>query len=134
MTYYDTPHRFTEAEIMAGRIIAGHVAFAVERKRADETQGRLGAIVASSNDAIVSKDLQGVIQTWNPAAERLFGYSAAEAIGRSITRLFPPESVDEETHILARIRRGERIEHYETVRVTKTGERLDISLAISPCS
>ncbi|MET0164021.1 MAG: ATP-binding protein [Vicinamibacterales bacterium] len=132
MAYYDTPHRFTEAEIMAGRIIAGDVAFAVERKWADETQGRLGAIVASSNDAIVSKDLQGIIQTWNPAAERLFGYSAAEAIGRSITMLIPPESVDEETHILSRIRRGERIEHYETVRVTKTGERLDISLAISP--
>ena len=99
---------------------------------ADETQGRLGAIVESSNDAIVSKDLQGIIQTWNPGAERLFGYSAAEAIGRSITMLIPPESVDEETHILSRIRRGERIEHYETVRVTKTGERLDISLAISP--
>src|SRR5262245_55816626 len=132
MAYHDTPHQFTDTEIMLGRVIAGHVAFAVERKGAEDTQGRLGAIVESSNDAIVSKDLQGIIQTWNPGATRLFGYSATEAIGRSITMLIPPESIDEETDILNRIRRGERIEHYETVRVTKSGRRLDISLAISP--
>src|SRR5262249_4735010 len=100
MAYHDTPHQFTDTEIMLGRVIAGHVAFAVERKRAEDTQGRLAAIVESSNDAIVSKDLQGIIQTWNPGAARLFGYSATEAIGRSITMLIPPESIDEETDIL----------------------------------
>jgi PAS domain S-box-containing protein len=132
IAYFDAGHEFTETEIMLGRVIAGHVAFAVERKRTEETQGRLGAIVESSNDAIVSKDLHGIIQTWNPGAVRLFGYSEAEAVGRSITMLIPPESIDEEATILDRIRRGERIEHYETVRVAKSGQRLDISLAISP--
>jgi PAS domain S-box-containing protein len=132
MVYYDAEHQFTDTQVMLGRVIAGHVAFAVERKRADHTQGRLAAIVESSNDAIISKDLQGIIQTWNPTAVRLFGYSADEAIGRSITMLIPPEFVEEETDILGRIRRGERLEHYETVRVTKSGQRLDISLTISP--
>jgi PAS domain S-box-containing protein len=103
-----------------------------ERKQAAETLGRLAAIVESSNDAIISKNLHGIIQTWNPGAERLFGYSAAEAIGRSINMLIPPESIDEEADILNRIRRGEPIEHYETVRVHKAGHRIDISLAISP--
>jgi PAS domain S-box-containing protein len=132
MAYFDSSRRFTRVDITLGRIIAGHVAFAVERKQSDEMQGRLGAIIESSNDAIVSKNLQGIIQTWNPSAVRLFGYSPAEAIGRSITMLIPPESVDEETEILQKIRRGQRIEHYETVRVDKTGRRLDISLSISP--
>ena len=132
MAYYNASYRLTSGQVMLGRLIAGHVAFAVERKQAEETQGRLGAIVDSSNDVIVSKNLQGIIQTWNPAAERLFGYGAAEAIGKSITMLIPPESIDEEGMILDRIRRGERIEHYETVRVSKTGRRIDISLAISP--
>ena len=132
MAYYNASYRLTPGQVMLGRLIAGHVAFAVERKQAEETQGRLGAIVDSSNDAIISKNLQGIIQTWNPAAERLFGYGAAEAIGKSITMLIPPESIDEEGMILDRIRRGERIEHYETVRVSKTGRRIDLSLAISP--
>ena len=130
--YTNASFRLTLGQVLLGRLIAGHVAFAVERKQAEETQGRLGAIVDSSNDAIISKNLQGIIQTWNPAAERLFGYGAAEAIGKSITMLIPPESIDEEEMILGRIRRGERIEHYETVRVSKTGRRINISLAISP--
>ena len=132
MAYYDAAHRFTRAHVVLGRLIAGHVAFAVERMSAAETRGRLGAIVDSSNDAIISKNLQGIIQTWNRAAERLFGYTAAEAIGRPITMLIPPEAIQEEAEILDRIGRGQRIEHFETVRVRKTGRRIDISLAISP--
>jgi PAS domain S-box-containing protein len=132
MAYYDTPHRFTQAESMLGQLIAGHVAFAVERMRSGEAQSRLGAIVESSNDAIISKNLQGTIQTWNPGAERLFGYTAVEAIGRPITMLIPADRLPEEAEILDRIRRGQRIEHYETIRVAKTGRQIDISLAISP--
>lgn len=92
----------------------------------------LAAIVASSDDAIVSKDLEGTITSWNPGAERLFGYTAEEAIGRPITILFPPDRLHEEAYILERVRRGERISHYETVRRRKTGELLDISLTVSP--
>ena len=97
-----------------------------------ETRARLAAIVESSQDAIISKTLEGVIRTWNAGAERLFGYKAEEAIGRPVTLLIPPERLSEEKDILARIGRGERIEHYETVRMAKDGRRLEISLTISP--
>jgi PAS domain S-box-containing protein len=103
-----------------------------ERRRAEEAQARLAAIVESSDDAVVSKSLDGVIRTWNAGAERLFGYSAAEAVGRPVTLIIPPERRDEERDILARLRRGERVEHFETVRVAKGGRRLDISLSVSP--
>jgi PAS domain S-box-containing protein len=103
-----------------------------ERERYLEAQAYLGAIVVSSDDAIISKTLEGVIQTWNEGAERLFGYSAAEAIGQPITMLIPPERRDEEPVLLERLRRGERIKHFETIRVTKDGRRLDISLSVSP--
>ena len=103
-----------------------------ERKRAEEAQARLAAIVESSDDAIVSKTLDGVIRSWNAGAERLFGYTADEAIGQPITLIIPPERHDEERAILARLRRGERVEHFETVRVAKDGRRIDISLTISP--
>jgi PAS domain S-box-containing protein len=103
-----------------------------ERKRAQEAQARLAAIVESSDDAIISKDLDGMIRSWNAGAERLFGYPPGEAVGRSITLIIPPERLDEERDILARLRRGQRIEHFETVRVRKDGRRLDISLTISP--
>jgi PAS domain S-box-containing protein len=103
-----------------------------ERRRAEEAQARLAAIVESSQDAIVSKTLDSIIRTWNAGAERLFGYKAEEAVGRSITLIIPPERLDEEKEILARLARGERIEHYETVRVAKDGRRLEISLTISP--
>jgi PAS domain S-box-containing protein len=93
---------------------------------------QLAAIVASSDDAIISKDLDGVIATWNRGAEKLFGYTAAEAIGQPITILFPADRIDEEASILARIRSGERIEHYETVRRRKDGQRVQISLTVSP--
>jgi PAS domain S-box-containing protein len=88
--------------------------------------------VDSSEDAIVSKTLQGIILSWNTGAERLFGYSSSEAVGQPITILIPPERINEEDDILSRIARGERIEHFETVRVTREGRRLDVSLMVSP--
>ena len=112
--------------------ILSHGVDLTERKRGEEVQALLAAIVESSEDAIVSKTLEGKILSWNAGAERIFGYTADEAIGRPITLIIPPERIDEETSILERIRRGERIEHFETVRVAKHGRRIDISLTISP--
>lgn len=93
---------------------------------------RLAAIIAGSDDAIVSKDLHGIVTGWNPAAERIFGYTADEMIGRSITRVIPPERIDEENQILARLRRGERLDHFQTLRRRKDGELIHVSLTISP--
>src|SRR5437762_9771798 len=95
-------------------------------------QALLAAIVASSDDAIISKTLEGIITSWNEGAERLFGYTAAEAIGRSVLLIIPDDRKSEEEMILSRLRRGERTDHFETVRVTKDGRLLDISLTISP--
>ena len=100
--------------------------------RAEAIRSRYAAIVESSADAIIAKTLDGVISAWNPAAERLFGYAAQEAIGQSITMIIPPALHEEEREILKRVRAGERIEHFETVRITRTGECIDVSLAISP--
>jgi PAS domain S-box-containing protein len=98
----------------------------------DETEARLAAIVASSDDAIISKDLDGRITSWNAAAERLFGYTAEEAIGQSITIVIPPDRLNEETGVLARIRAGLSVDHFETVRQHKDGHLIDISLTVSP--
>lgn len=103
-----------------------------ERKQAEMAALRLAAIVDSSEDAIVSKDLNGIIQTWNHGAERLFGYEAAEVLGKSILIIIPPDRHDEEHRILESIRRGERIAHYETARRRKDGSLVEISLTISP--
>jgi PAS domain S-box-containing protein len=92
----------------------------------------LRAIVDSSDDAIISKDLNGIITSWNKGAERLFGYAAHEAIGKSVTLLIPADRLEEEPHILERLKRGERVDHFETVRQRKDGSTLDISLTISP--
>ncbi|MDX6557964.1 MAG: hypothetical protein QOF72_1013 [Blastocatellia bacterium] len=102
------------------------------RKDSEHVQSTLAAIVESSDDAIVSKDLNSIITSWNRGAERLFGYTAAETIGQPISILIPVERLDEEPKILKRIRRGERIEHYETIRRRKDGTLLDISLTVSP--
>ena len=92
----------------------------------------LSAIIESADDAIVSKTLQGIITSWNKGAERIFGYTAAEVIGKSVTILIPEDHIDEEAAILARIRSGERVEHYETVRQRKDGSRVEVSLSVSP--
>jgi PAS domain S-box-containing protein len=101
-------------------------------KRSEEIQLRYAAIVESSHDAIISENLDGVISAWNAAAQRMFGYTEKEAIGQPITIIIPRELHDEEQDILSRLRAGERIENYETVRVTKGGKRVDVSLTISP--
>lgn len=101
-------------------------------ERAERDQLFLAAIVSSAEDAIISKDLQGIVTTWNAAAERIFGYSAEEMIGQSVVKLIPPELAAEEPQILERIRRGERIEHYESNRRRKDGHIIDVSLTISP--
>jgi PAS domain S-box-containing protein len=103
-----------------------------ERRRSEESSYRLAAIVESSDDAIVSKDLNGVITSWNRGAERLFGYTAGEIIGKPVLVLIPRDRHDEEPEILGRIRRGERIDHYETVRQRKDGSQVHISLTVSP--
>ncbi len=103
-----------------------------DRKRAEEAPARLASIVDSSDDAIISKDLRGVIKTWNPGAQRLFGYTTEEAVGKPVTLLMPAGRVDEETGILERVGRGETVDHYETVRQRKDGSLLDISLTVSP--
>ena len=103
-----------------------------ERKRAEETRAMLATIVESSEDAILSKNLNGTIATWNRGAERLFGYSAQEAIGQPVTMLFPPDKLDEEMHILAEVRGGKRVLPYETLRLRKDGTMLNVSLSVSP--
>jgi PAS domain S-box-containing protein len=103
-----------------------------ERKRAEEARERLAAVVESSDDAIISKTLEGTITSWNRGAERVFGYSASEAIGKPMLMLFPPERVNEESDILERIRQGGSMEHFETLRIRKDGRQIDISATISP--
>lgn len=103
-----------------------------ERRKQELTQERLAAIVNGSDDAIISKDLNGVITSWNPGAERIFGYSAAETVGQPITMLIPADHIDEEPRILARIRAGQHVDHYETIRKRKDGVLVPISLTVSP--
>src|SRR5215216_1552490 len=103
-----------------------------ERKQAEEARARLAAIVQSSEDAIIGKTLEGTITDWNRGAQKIYGYSAEEVIGKPINILVPPDRPNEIPKILERLRRGEAIEHYETVRMTKDGRRVDISLTISP--
>lgn len=93
---------------------------------------RLAAIIDSSDDAIISKNLDGIVQTWNKAAESIFGYTAAEMIGETIKRILPPDRLDEEDRILGRLRAGEKVDHFQTIRLTKSGRRIPVSLTISP--
>jgi PAS domain S-box-containing protein len=103
-----------------------------ERKLVEESRFRLAAIVESSEDAIISKSLDAVIVSWNAGAQHTFGYTEQEAVGRPITILIPSELREEENKILERLRVGECINHYETVRVTKAGNKINVSLSISP--
>ena len=123
------PVRLANGELIGIVVVFRDV---TERKRAELTRAWLAAIVESSDDAIASKTLDGIVTSWNPAATRLFGYEPDEIVGRPITTIIPPELHAEEVEILARLRRGERIDHYETVRLAKDGRRIDISLTISP--
>lgn len=111
--------------------VVGTIRDITEQRRAVELSLRLAAIVESSDDAIISKTLDGIITTWNAGAQRMFGYSAEEVIGKPVTLLIPPERVGEEPVILQRLRNGERIDHYETVRRRKDGTLIDISLTVS---
>lgn len=103
-----------------------------DRKRAEEVKLRLASIVQFCSDAIISKNLNGIIESWNAGAERIFGYTANEAIGQPVEMLIPPDRLHEEPEIIGRIRRGERVDHYETVRRRKDGSLIDISLTVSP--
>jgi PAS domain S-box-containing protein len=128
-----------EGELQPLDVLARQAADLIERNEVEQAlrESReqlrwLASIVEFSDDAIVSKSLEGIITSWNKSAERLFGYLAEEVIGKSITILIPPEHLDEEHTILGRIRRGDRIDHYETVRRRKDGSLIDVSLTISP--
>lgn len=123
------PLKNEQNEVDAGLIITLDI---TDIKQAEERSAKLAAIVQSSDDAIVSKTLESVITSWNTAAERIFGYTADEMIGETIYKIIPPDRQDEEPLILARLKKGERVEHFETKRLTKDGRLLDISLTISP--
>jgi PAS domain S-box-containing protein len=116
-----------------GRMAQLAVTRDVSRRKEDErARAHLAAVVASSDDAIISKNLDGIIQSWNAGAQRVFGYTSEETVGRSILMLLPPERHHEEDIILSRLRAGQRIDHYESVRMTKDGRHIDVSLTISP--
>jgi len=119
-------------QTMDGVLVTAAIRDITERKRAAETRLKLAAIVESSDDAIISKDLHGVITSWNAGAQRIFGYTEEEALGQPITMIIPPESAQEETEILRRLLSGDQVLHYETIRVTKQAKRVDVSLTISP--
>ena len=118
-----------EEEVYAGLIIALDI---TDIKQAEEKSAKLAAIIDSSDDAIISKTLESVITSWNKSAERMFGYAAEEIIGETIYKLIPPDRTEEEPQILARLKSGDRVEHFETKRMTKDGQLLDVSLSISP--
>jgi len=119
-------------ETMEGVLVTSSIRDVTQRKLMDEARLRLAAIVESSDDAIISKTLDGTITSWNAGARRIFGYTEEEAVGQPVSILIPPELLDEEIRILETLSAGNRIEHYETVRVTKAGKKVSVSLTISP--
>jgi PAS domain S-box-containing protein len=129
---HDPSRRFDAEDLRVLTNLGAFAAAAYQTWLSLNARERVAAIVESSDDAILSKDVNGIIATWNRGAQRIFGYMAKEVIGKPVTILMPPEVQDEEPAILARIRRGERVEHYETVRVRKDGSKIDISLSVSP--
>ena len=124
-----SPVRNSKGEIIGASTVAPDI---TARTSARDWRERLAALVQSSDDAIIGKSLDGTITTWNSGAERLFGYSSSEALGKSIQMLLPPERANEESAILARIKKGERVDHFETARIRKDGKRVDVSVTISP--
>src|SRR5262249_5358303 len=122
----------TPIDMAEGLFVLSAIVDITERKRAEETRSRLAAIVESSEDAIFSKDLDGIVLTWNRAAEKMYGYAAAEIVGRPISLLVPPERDGEVSAVLEQLKRGERPENHETERLRKDGTRIDVSLTISP--
>lgn len=124
-----SPIRDETGKVIAASKIARDIS---ERKRADESRFRLAAIVESADDAIVSKDLNGFVQSWNEGACKMFGYAAEEMIGQSIKKIIPEELLYEEDQILRKLRAAQRIEHYETTRKRKDGSRFEVSVTISP--
>jgi PAS domain S-box-containing protein len=124
-----SPIRRTDGTISGAVLVFRDVS---QHRDANEMRARLAAIVTSSDDAIISKDLRGRITSWNTGAQRLFGYSAEEMVGKHISLIIPPKNLKEETEILERISRGERIEHFETVRLSKAGRLVEVSLTVSP--
>jgi PAS domain S-box-containing protein len=126
------PRDLTEQQIRQLESLSRLVISQFELRLKEESLQLLASVVESSDDAIITKTLEGIITSWNPAAERLFGYSEAEAIGQPISMLFPPDRLDEEPQILARLIRGERVEHFETVRISKEGKSIEVSATISP--
>jgi len=129
---HDERHRFDAEDERQLETLARFASAAYQTATSHDAFKQLAAIVESSEDAIISKNLDGVISSWNQSAERIFGYTAEEAVGKNITLIIPPDRRDEETAILERLRRGERIDHFETVRMRKDGVLLNISITISP--
>lgn len=129
---YAQPHEFDEEELTIAQAIASHVALATEHQRLEAASRYLAAIVENSDDAILSKDLTGIITSWNEGAKRVFGYTASEALGKPVSMLAPPERLDEMQRILDRIRQGERVEPYDTVRRRKDGQAIPVSVTVSP--
>lgn len=123
---------FNHLRVEGQDLFAGFIRDTTERKKAEQGLAVFAAIIDSSHDAIVGKTLDGIITSWNRGAELLFGYSASQAIGQPIQMLIPPDRADEEPQIIARQARGERIDHFETVRVRRDGQRIDVSLTLSP--
>src|SRR5262249_49884718 len=130
------PIRDTQGEVSGCVLVCRDVTAQreLERERASQLQTArlLSAIIDSSDDAIIRKRLDGTIETWNGGAEQLFGYAATDAVGKHISLLNPPERIDEEDRIIATLKAGRRIDHFETERVRADGERLWVSLTISP--
>jgi PAS domain S-box-containing protein len=122
----------SQVEAGGGKLFTFIIRDITERKRAEDTQRKLAAIVQSSDDAILSVSLDNVITSWNPGAQRMFGYTEAEALGQPISMIIPSELREEEAEILRRVKAGNSLEHSETIRLAKSGNRLDVSLAISP--
>ena len=139
MTYHDGPRRFGDAENDLSITIARQLGFSIERMRAEEERLRaerasrlLASIIESSSDAIISRDLNGVVTSWNGGAARMYGYAAEEMIGQPLAVLIPPDRHEQEEEVLARIRKGETPDPYETLRQRKDGRLIDVSVTVSP--